>query len=358
MTQTYFPNGRYFEDFTLGETLVHATPRTLGEGDGALYQALYGGRNPLHSSAPFAQQLGLRDRPLEDWLVFHIVFGKSVPDVSRHALANLGYGEGQFGAPVFAGDTLSASSQVIGLRENKSGETGIVMVRTRGVNQHEAQVLSYVRWVMVKKRDASSPAPNLDPKTAWPDIAAHVGAADLPLPQADYGLWNCVAAGSPRLWESFEVGEKMAHGGGVTLEDSEHMMATRAYQNTAEVHFDAHLQADSRFGQRLIYGGHIISHATAMRFNGFENAGAMATLNSGTHAAPAFAGDTIYGWSEVLDKASFETRPDVGALRLRQIMIKGRKGLNINDFPHLDAESKRLPEVILELDIWLYMARG
>ncbi len=354
MTQTYFPNGRYFEDFTLGETLAHAIPRTLSDGDAALYQALYGGRNPLHSAAPFAQQLGLPDRPLEDWLVFHIVFGKSVPDVSRHALANLGYGEGIFGAPVFAGDTLSASSQVIGLRENKSGETGIVMVRTRGFNQQAAEVLSYVRWVMVKKRDVASPAP--DP--VWPDIAPHVAAPDLPLPIAKYGAWETLAAGSPRGWESFEIGEKIAHGGGVTLEDAEHMMATRAYQNTAEVHFDAQLQADSRFGKRLIYGGHIISHATAMRFNGFENAGAMAALNSGTHAAPAFAGDTIYGWSEVLDKASFETRPDVGALRLRQIMIKGREGLSIAAFPHLDADGKRLPEVILELDIWVYMARG
>ena len=148
MTQSYFPDGRFFEDFTLGETLAHATPRTLSDGDGALYQALYGGRNPLASSTPFAQQLGHPARPLEDWLVFHIVFGKTVPDVSRHALANLGYGEGFFGAPVFAGDTLSASSQVIGLRENKSGETGIVMVRTRGVNQQGAEVLSYVRWVM------------------------------------------------------------------------------------------------------------------------------------------------------------------------------------------------------------------
>jgi 2-methylfumaryl-CoA hydratase len=354
MTQSYFPDGRFFEDFTLGETLAHATPRTLSDGDGALYQALYGGRNPLASSTPFAQQLGLPERPLEDWLVFHIVFGKTVPDVSRHALANLGYGEGLFGAPVFAGDTLSASSQVIGLRENKSGETGIVMVRTRGVNQQGAEVLSYVRWVMVKKRNADAPAP--DP--VWPDIAPHVAPSQLRVPQAKYSAWETKAAGSSRLWEDFEVGEKIAHGGGVTLEDAEHMMATRAYQNTAEVHFDAQLQADSRFGQRLIYGGHIISHATAMRFNGFENAGAMAALNGGTHAAPAFAGDTIYGWSEVLDKASFETRPDVGALRLRQIMIKGRKGLDIAEFPHLDGDGKRLAEVILDLDIWVYMARG
>ena len=82
-------SGRYFEDFSVGETLVHATPRTLSAGDAALYQALYGGRHLPQSSQPAAQAMGYADRPLPDWLVFHIVFGKSVPDVSRHAMANL-----------------------------------------------------------------------------------------------------------------------------------------------------------------------------------------------------------------------------------------------------------------------------
>ena len=83
--------GRVFEDFTLGEKITHATPRTLESGDVAFYQALYGGRHILNSSLPAAQAAGYALRPLENWLVFHIVFGKTVPDISRNAIANLGY---------------------------------------------------------------------------------------------------------------------------------------------------------------------------------------------------------------------------------------------------------------------------
>ena len=94
--------GRFFEDFTLGEKITHATPRTLESGDVALYQALYGGRHILNSSLPAAQAAGYAHRPLENWLVFHIVFGKTVPDISRNAIANLGYAEGRFLAPSIA----------------------------------------------------------------------------------------------------------------------------------------------------------------------------------------------------------------------------------------------------------------
>ena len=152
--------GRFFEDFTLGEKITHATPRTLESGDIALYQALYGGRHILNSSLPAAQAAGYADRPLENWLVFHIVFGKTVPDISRNAIANLGYAEGRFLAPVYCGDTVSAVSEVMGLRENSNGKSGIVMVRSRGFNQHQEMIVEYVRWVMVNKRDPSAPAPD------------------------------------------------------------------------------------------------------------------------------------------------------------------------------------------------------
>src|SRR3984885_4644445 len=151
--------GNFFEDFRLGQTIAHATPRTVTTGDVALYTALYGTRFAVQSSAAFANAIGYRDAPIDDLLVFHIVFGKTVPDVSLNAVANLGYAGMQFLAPVYAGDTLSATSEVIGLKENSNRKTGIVYVRTRGVNQDGVAVLEYVRWVMVRKRDESAPAP-------------------------------------------------------------------------------------------------------------------------------------------------------------------------------------------------------
>ena len=127
--------GRFFEDFRIGETIRHATPRTVTAGDRSLYAALYGTRFAVQSSDEFARRIGYPESPLDDLLVFHIVFGKTVPDVSLNAVANLGYAEGRFLAPVFPGDTLSAVSDVIGLKENSNKKTGVVYVRTTGVNQ-------------------------------------------------------------------------------------------------------------------------------------------------------------------------------------------------------------------------------
>src|SRR5215208_6335220 len=108
--------GNFFEDFRLGQTIRHATPRTITAGDVALYTGLFGPRFAVQSSTAFATAVGYRDAPIDDLLVFHVVFGKTVPDISLNAVANLGYAGCQFLSPVFAGDTLSAVSEIIGLK--------------------------------------------------------------------------------------------------------------------------------------------------------------------------------------------------------------------------------------------------
>src|SRR6201996_3860247 len=150
--------GNYFEDFHIGQKLAHATPRTLTVGDQALYTALYGSRFVLQSSDAFAQFVGLPRSPLDDLLVFHTVFGKTVPDLSLNAVANLGYAEGRFLRPVAAGETLHATSEVIGLKETSNRKSGVVYVRTTGLSGDQV-VLSYVRWVLVRKRDEAALAP-------------------------------------------------------------------------------------------------------------------------------------------------------------------------------------------------------
>src|SRR5437588_13063558 len=142
--------GNFFEDFRVGQVIRHATPRTLTVGDVTLYNALFGARFAVQSSDAFAKAIGYPRAPIDDLLVFHVVFGKSVPDVSLNAVANLGYANCCFRKPVYAGDTLSAQSEVIGLQENSSRKTGIVYVRTTGYNQDGAPVLEYVRLVMVR----------------------------------------------------------------------------------------------------------------------------------------------------------------------------------------------------------------
>ena len=170
--------GRFFEDYRLGEVIAHAVPRTLSGGERALYHALYPGRHALQSSDEFARACGLRAAPFDDLIVFHTVFGKSVPDISLNAVANLGYGAGRWLAPVWPGDTLSAASEVIGLKENSNGKSGVVWVRTTGTNQRGEKVLEYVRWVMVRKVD---PAP-VARADHVPDVSPFVDPASLCVP--------------------------------------------------------------------------------------------------------------------------------------------------------------------------------
>ncbi|MBL4929818.1 MaoC family dehydratase [Fuscibacter oryzae] len=335
--------GRFFEDYRIGEVIAHAVPRTVSGGERALYHALYPARGALYSSDEFARASGLPASPLDDLIAFHVVFGKTVPDISLNAVANLGYAEGRWLAPVYPGDTLRSESEVIGLKENSNGKSGVVYVRTTGRNQHGTPVLDYVRWVMVRKnRETAAPDPVV------PKLQAVVSPEALVFPAGlDFSNYDFALAGEPHRWGDYAVGEKIDHVDGVTVEEAEHMLATRLWQNTAKVHFDATFRED---GRRLIYGGHVISMARALSFNGLANAQMIVALNGGAHANPCFAGDTVRAWSEVLDKAE-TAAPGVGAIRLRLVAVKSGAA----PFALRDEAGKYLPEVLLDLDYWALM---
>ena len=349
MTKT--TSGNFFEDFRLGQTIRHATPRTVTAGDVALYNALFGPRFAPQSSEPFAYAIGYLASPVDDLLVFHIVFGKTVADISLNAVANLGYADCRFLRAVYPGDTLTAVSEVIGLKENSSRKTGVVYVRSSGFKQDGTKVLEYVRWVMVRKRDEAAPAPadlvpDL-PKTVEPDALGEA-CTTVVVRHYDFAL-----AGSPHRFGDYQAGEKIDHMDGMTVEEAEHQMATRLYQNTARVHFNQFTQSKDRFGRRLIYGGYVISLARALSFNGLANAFHITAINGGRHVAPLFAGSTVFAWSEVLAKAELPRRPDVGALRLRTVATKDQP---CADFP-LKQDGADHPAVILHLDYWVLMPR-
>ncbi|MDE1972825.1 MAG: MaoC family dehydratase [Hyphomicrobiales bacterium] len=343
--------GNCFEDFRIGQVIRHATPRTVTTGDVALYGGLFGPRFAVQSSDEFAKAIGYPRAPVDDLLVFHIIFGKTVPDVSLNAVANLGYAGCYFRQPVFPGDTLTARSEVIGLKENSSRKTGIVYVRTTGYKQDHTLVLEYVRWVMVRKRNESAPAPGdhvprlptvLDPKV--------LGEA---CPRIDHVGYDLVLAGSDYRYDAYQIGERIDHVDGITVEEAEHMIATRLYQNTARIHFDLFSAKQGRFGHRLIYGGHVISLARSLSFNGLANAFHVAAINGGRHVAPLFAGKTVFAWSEVLAKSALPGREDVGAVRLRTVATADRP---CADFPYKSGDDYD-PAVLLDLDYWVLMPR-
>ncbi|WP_323770501.1 MaoC family dehydratase [Antarctobacter sp.] len=334
--------GRFFEDYTVGEVIDHAVPRTVSGGERALYHALYPMRHALYSSDEFARDCGLPAAPIDDLAAFHIVFGKTVPDVSLNAVANLGYAEGRWLKPVWPGDTIRSQSEVIGVKQNSNGRTGVVYVRSRGLNQNDEIVMEYARWVMLRKREMDAPAP--DP--VIPELKSSLDPADLVIPEGlDFSNYEFTLAGEKHRLSDYEVGETIDHVDGVTIEEAEHMMATRLWQNTSKVHFDVTARPD----QRLIYGGHVISMARALSFNGLANAQIIVGLNGGAHANPCLAGNTVKAWSEVLDKAE-TSAPGVGAIRLRLVATKGGAPFELKG-----PDGKYLPDVLLDLDYWALM---
>jgi 2-methylfumaryl-CoA hydratase len=349
--------GNFFEDFHLGQRFVHAPSRTLSTGDAGLYKAIYGARFALQSSEPLARAIGFEMLPFDDLLVFHMVFGMSVGEISLNAVANLGYAQLRFGKRLMPGATLSAFTEVIGLKPNSDGKTGIVYVRTEGFDERDDMAVSFVRWVMVRKRDAASASP----AATIPELESVVSPATLVAPEGiDFARIKPVDLGSSLAWDDYAPGEKIDHIDGVTIEESEHMMATRLYHNTARVHFNQFAEAKGRFGRRLVYGGHVISIARALSYNGLAPALALAAINGGRHVNPVFAGDTIFAWSEVLDTAPvpdadepLRDRKDCGALRLRLVATKN---LPCADFPDR-AGDKYSDNIVLDLDYWAILPR-
>jgi len=353
MTKTY--PGNFFEDFELGQTLVHGTPRTITEGDMALYIALTGSRFPLHCARPMAQKLGLEGQTVDDLLAFHMAFGKTVADISFNAVANLGYADMRFTRPVYPGDTLQSVSSVIGLKENSNGKNGNVYVRSNCYNQDGEEVLTWARWVMVNKKDPNSTVA----EAHIPELPSTVAADDLPIPPGlDLSGYDTDITGSPHLWEDYQTGERIDHINGMTVDESDHTLATKLYQNNARVHFEASMMKSSRFGRRLMYGGHVISICRALSFNGLANSVRIAAINSGAHCNPAFAGDTFYAYSEILDSMELSARKDMGALRIRTIGLKNMESNEIED-PKVEIDGKKRyhENVVLDLDYTVLMPR-
>src|SRR6266568_2068548 len=168
-------DGNFFEDFHIGQVIKHAVPRTITVGDVALYNGLFGPRFAVQSSDVFARAIGYPCSPVDDLLVFHVVFGKTVPDIS--------------------------------LKENSSRKTGIVFVRSTGCKPDGSKVLEYVRWVMVRKRDEAAPSPGDHvPRLPEAVIPSTLGDA---CPRIDVAAYDFTLAGSPYRFGDYAVGEKI-----------------------------------------------------------------------------------------------------------------------------------------------------
>ena len=347
-----YKTGNFFEDFAMGQKIEHGTPRTITAGDSSLYTALYGSRYALHSSKEFAKTLSLEDSPVDDFLLFNIAFGKTVPDISLNAIANLGYAECKFLKPAYQGDTIKSTSEVIGIKENSNGDNGVVYVHSIGTNQNNEKVIDYKRWVMVRKKNKQLKSSD----KIIPELSKEVSKEEIVEISKSYNFncdnFNFQESGSNLTFEDYTINEKINHIDGMTIESAEHMMATKLYQNNAKVHFNHFVEKSARFGRRIVYGGHVISLTRALSFNGLSNAFKIIAINGGTHATPCFAGMTVFAWSKILDK--IEVSDSIGAMRVR---TNGIGDAQAYQFQHINSDGHYDPSVLLSLDYWVLIPR-
>lgn len=166
MAEKHGWRGRFFEDFEVGDIYHHPLGRTITTADNIWFTLLTQNTAPLHFDRHYSAQTEFRKPLVNSTLTLALVTGQSVTDISQNALANLGWDEVRLPHPVFEGDTVYSSSEVLEKRDSKSRpHVGIVTVRTTGYNQDGKTVITYRRTVMVYRRGQA-------PSIARPDLEA------------------------------------------------------------------------------------------------------------------------------------------------------------------------------------------
>lgn len=157
--------GRFFEDFEIGDIYRHPLGRTITRTDNIWFTLLSQNTAPIHFDQHYASQTEFGEPLVDSTFTLALVTGQSVTDVSQNVFANLGWDEVRLPKPVFEGDTIYSQSEVLEKRESNSRpNVGIVKVKTLGFNQQGTVVITFTRTLMVYKRGCG-PAiakPNLD----------------------------------------------------------------------------------------------------------------------------------------------------------------------------------------------------
>lgn len=145
--------GNYLEEFEVGQIIKHALSKTIFESDNNLFSLLTMNHHPVHLNQEYANAQQHGKILVVGTLVFSVVVGMTVADISGKAIANLNYENIQHNGAVFIGDTLYAETEILSVRESKSkNDRGIVYVETKSYNQHHELVLTYRRNVLIPKR--------------------------------------------------------------------------------------------------------------------------------------------------------------------------------------------------------------
>jgi 2-methylfumaryl-CoA hydratase len=315
--------GNFLEDFRVGHTFRHKVGKTVTEGLFNAFTEYTMTTNPLHKNREYARRYGFAGLVAPPGLVMNVVFSQTVEDISENARANLEYLDMRFGAPMYVGDTIEASSLVLAVSPStRDRDRGVVHVQTTGRNERGEVVLVYQRKVQVWKRDLDAP---LDARS----IEAPGVDVTLWLPPYDrggrYGDLRHLT-GSDTYLEDFQPGDTIAHARG-RLVTTEHIALTCMLDNTSQVHCNQHLidQNPERYlgGQLVVYGGIPFNLCLGLSCpDTSDNALGDLRYATGRHTAPVFAGDTVFASTEIRGVRDFEGRPDLGVL---ETTLRGHK---------------------------------
>ncbi len=164
--------GRFFNDFEVGDVYEHPLGRTVTTTDNAWFTLLTQNTAPIHFDHHYASQTEFGKPLVDSTFTLALVTGQSVTDVSQNVFANLGWDEVGLPNPVFEGDTIYSRSEVLEKRESKSRpDVGIVRVKTTGFNQDGTTVITFVRTIMVYKKDRAPKLARLTPGELAPDVS-------------------------------------------------------------------------------------------------------------------------------------------------------------------------------------------
>lgn len=296
--------GRYLEEYVPGQLFVHPRGFSFTQSNIDFFSRTYMQCNPLYLDLEYARAHGFSQLPASPQMVFNVVLSLGVQNDSEKVIANLGYYNAQFLAPVYPGDTVRAMTMVVDRKERGADKPGIVTIRTLGVNQRDDVVLQYERKLMVAYRGDRLPTIPLSnaalPAFPWQTEASvklpeGLATALRHVPKSVTG-WNTYA-------EDFKTGDIIVHNNGRTISD-EHFALTYQVGNTHPLHYDklySSAQSGPMSGNPIVYGGLVYAWLEGLASRDLsENALWEIGFTEGYHTQPAFAGDTVFGLSRIL----------------------------------------------------------
>ncbi len=335
--------GNFLEHFRVGHTFHHKVGKTVTEGLFNVFTEYTMTTNPLHKNLEYARRYGYAGLVAPPGLVMNVVFSQTVEDISENARANLEYVDMRFGASVYIGDTIEASSVVLGIAPSKRDrDRGVVHVQTTGRNQRGEVVLTYERKVQVWKRDLDAPVDARTVEASAVDVALWLPPYDRARRYADAAH---LTSGDTYV-EDFRPGDMIEHTRGRMVTD-EHIALTCMLDNTSQVHCNQYLidQNPERYlgGRLVVYGGIPFNLCLGLSCPDVaDNALGDIRYATGRHTAPVFAGDTVFASSEIRGIRDLDGRPDLGIL---ETTLTGHK------FARQDGEWQRVEVFRLEREV-------